>query len=196
MNMYLKSVKVNTDNHYFFQKDYQIDNLKNITLLVGDQGCGKSSLLSLLSENKNIDVQLTDKGKKGTNTFYFDFENENPRVMPDYKLADPQGRSLRYGTGVKLLSFFESHGETLLQFSVNGLKQAKDCIIFFDEPESALSLKNQYNLIKECKEAVERNCQLIFATHCLPLIQSQKKVFSMEHNKWMLSQDFIETQLI
>ena len=39
-----------------------------------------------------------------------------------------------------------------------------------------------------------RGCQFIIATHCLPLIESQEKVYSMEHKKWLTPSEFVELQ--
>lgn len=81
-----------------------------------------------------------------------------------------------------------------MEFSVNAIKKAENCIIFLDEPESALSLRNQYNLVKEIDNANKRNCQIIVATHCLPLIEYADNVLSLEHKKWMSNNDFINSQ--
>jgi predicted ATPase len=47
-----------------------------------------------------------------------------------------------------------SHGEVLVDFTVNAIKKAKNCVILLDEPESALSIRNQWKLVKEIKKAV------------------------------------------
>lgn len=192
--MYLKKVEVTLNDHYYLKKGFSINNLKNVTLIVGDQGCGKSSMLSLISENKGIDVELTEMGKQGVTTRYFDFEKDNPRTINPKFLSDPNGNDIRYGPIVAIRSKWESHGEVLIGFSIDGLNKGENCIFIFDEPESSLSVRNQYGLIKAIDKAVSNKCQVIIATHCLPLIQSQEEVYSMEHKKWMKSSEFIDTQ--
>lgn len=57
-------------------------------------------------------------------------------------------------------------------------------------PESGLSLTNQFKLIEAINIAVSNNCQLFIATHCYPLINAFD-VISLEHNKQMKGVDFI-----
>ncbi len=171
--------------------------LDNITLLVGEQGCGKSSLLNLLQENNPdyIKVDLSEKlSGKSVNSFFFDTEHNNPRVAPDWHYRNPDGSSKGIGLAGKLMSTTKSHGETLVDFTVNALLEAKDSVILLDEPEAALSIKNQYRLAESIKNAVSKNCQLIIATHCIPLIESVDKVYDLENKAWKKSNLFIEEQ--
>jgi len=190
--MHLKSVCIIKDDHCYFDKGFEIKDLQNITLLVGDQGCGKSSLLGMLRKNEGLSVKMYHNNT--VSSMFFDFEHMNPRVIPSHELANPDGSSRLFGVGEKLLSKWKSHGETLKYYSVDNLRRMKDSVVLFDEPESSLSLRSQYELIKSCNIAIENNCQLIIATHCLPLIASQEQVYSMEHKEWMKSKDFIKTQ--
>ena len=120
----------------------------------------------------------------------------NPRVVDAQMYSNPNGTSRGIGLGAALKSHFMSHGEVLKEFTVNRIKDAKDCVLFLDEPEAALSLRNQYKLAKEIEKAVNNNVQLIVATHCLPIIQKFEKVYSLEHLKWMGSKIFIEANKI
>jgi predicted ATPase len=190
--MHLKSIKVIKDDHYFLEKGFEIKDLLDITLLVGDQGCGKSSLLGLLQKHEDLDIKMQHSNP--VNSLFFDFEHMNPRVIEDHELSNPDGTERLFGMGEKLMSKWRSHGETLKYYSVDNLRMMKDSVVIFDEPESSLSLRSQYELIKACDVAVGNNCQLIIATHCLPLIESQEKVYSMEHKEWMSSKDFIDYQ--
>lgn len=171
-----------------------------ITVLVGEQGSGKSSLLTLLRDNNKeyIELSLSEKIlKEGIKSFYFDSESMNPRTsrMDDY--SNPDGTSKGIGIGGFLMSKFKSHGEILREFTVNRIGDAKDCVLLLDEPEAALSLTNQYKLAKEILKCPERNVQIILATHCLPIIESIDKVFSMDTMKWVDSKKFIaKSQII
>lgn len=192
--MYLNSIEFLEDYRCFKKGDSF--NFEPITLLVGDQGCGKSSILELLGKNntKTLKHSLSELGKKGIQTFYFDAEKMNPRINDPNLYTNPDGTNRGIGYGNALRTRFTSHGETLVCYTIDALSKAKDCIIFLDEPESALSLKNQFNLLKEILAASERNCQLIISTHCFILIDAMEKVLSLEHRKWLTSKKFVQTQ--
>jgi len=189
--LYLQSITLLGDK-YVLEKGLFIE-LKNVTLLVGEQGCGKSTLLNLLRDNnKLLRCKLSKEAHiEGVQTYYFDSEKMNPRVVDPELYSNPDGSSRGIGYGGALRSRFMSHGEVLREFTVNRIREAKDCVLFLDEPESALSLKNQYKIAEEIKISVSNNVQLIIATHCLPIIESVDEVYSLEHKKWMKSEEFI-----
>lgn len=168
-------------------------NCSSVNLFVGNQGCGKSTLLSMIQScHKDLTVQLTEHTKKnGVNTFYFDTERDNPRVKDFSAYTNPNGTSKGIGIGGALSSRFKSHGEVLESMVINPLNEAKDCIVLLDEPESGLSITNQFKLIKAINKAVLNNCQLFIATHCYPLIQNFN-VISLEHKQEMTGLEFIE----
>ncbi len=173
------------------KKDFEIE-CDNINLFVGNQGCGKSTLLNLLQQShKDIEITLSENViKNGVNTFYFDSEMDNPRVKDPMLFTNPSGTSKGIGLGGAIKSRFQSHGEVLENFIITPLMKAKNSVIFLDEPESGLSITNQYKLIQAINKAVENNCQLFIATHCYPLIQSFN-VISLEHNERMNGNEFI-----
>ena len=186
-----------------FPADFEIVP-EQLTLLVGDQGSGKSSLLELLSprtslepkrskHNKTIvDVELTDEAERnGVKTFYFDTEKNNPRVVDPMTYTNIDGTNRGIGLAGALQTRYQSHGEVLQHFTVEPLAAAKDCIVFIDEPEAGLSLRNQYKLVQSIRTALGNNCQLFISTHCLPVISAFDRVYSMEHRRWMSSNDFV-----
>jgi len=194
--MYLLSLELKED-HRCLKTGLYFD-LKPITLLVGEQGCGKSSLLTLLQKNsKMLKLELSESVfVNGVSSFFFDSETMNPRMCDlEANYTNVNGSDKGIGLGSAIMSKFKSHGETLREFTVNRIKDAKNCVLLLDEPESALSIRNQYKLAKEIKEAVNRNCQIIIATHCLPLIESIDTVYSLEHKQWMTSKEFIEESI-
>ncbi len=187
--MYLTKIKIIEDFRCLI-KDTEITP-RSLTLLVGEQGCGKSSLLELLQRNE-IKVELSELGKKGVNSYYFDTEKMNPRLQNIDAFSNPDGTNKGIGVGGGIVSRFKSHGEVLRGYTVDRIKDAKDCVLLLDEPESALSLKNQYKLAKELKKAIKRNVQIVIATHCLPIIESIEEVYSMETLEWVSSKEFIK----
>lgn len=164
-----------------------------VNLFTGNQGCGKSTMLHLIQKNSSdIEVKLTDDClRRGVNTFYFDSEKDNPRVKDPQLFTTPSGKSKGFGYGNALASRFKSHGEILEHFTITPIKKAKDCVIILDEPESGLSITNQFRLIEAIKGAVKRGCQFFIATHCFPLIQSFD-VISLEHTENMSGKEFIK----
>ena len=173
------------------KKGFEI-NCSSVNLLVGNQGCGKSTLLKLLQKNHNdLKLKLSDNVlKNGISSFYFNSEKDNPRVKNHQLFTKPNGEDIGIGYRGALLSLFRSHGEVLQEFIIEPILKSKDCVILLDEPESGLSITNQFKLISAINKAVEMNCQFFIATHCYPLIESFD-VISLEHKKQMKGIDFI-----
>lgn len=191
--MHLLSVQLK-EKYRTLPKDLMIE-LRPLTLLVGEQGCGKSSLLDLLQKNSNkIELGLSDNVLKNSiGSFYFDTEKMNPRTVDALSAyTNPDGTSKGIGMGNALMTHFKSHGETLKEFTVNRIHQAKNCVLLMDEPETALSLRNQFKLGDELMKCEDRNTQVILSTHCLPLIMMVDEVYSLEHHQWISSKEFVK----
>lgn len=192
--MHVEKIKI-IDNTYpsnVLQKGLEFE-CDAVNLLVGNQGCGKSTLLKLLHQNhKDVEITLSEEViKKGISTFYFDTESGNPRLTDPQLFTNPNGTNKGIGMRGALMTRFESHGETLKRYTVDALSKAKDCVIFLDEPESGLSITNQFKLIESINGAVKNNCQLFIATHCYPLIE-MFDIISLQHNKKMSGIEFIK----
>lgn len=192
--IHLEKIKVVNNTYpgsHVLSKDFEIQ-CQSVNLFVGDQGCGKSTYLQLLQKNhSDIVVTLSEYVKKnGVNTFYFDSERDNPRVKNPELYTKPSGENIGIGYGGALASRFQSHGEVLQKFILGPIGKAKDCVIMLDEPESGLSLTNQFRLVNAINNAVARGCQFFIATHCYPLINGFD-VISLEHNEQMSGNDFI-----
>lgn len=193
--LYIEQIKIK-ETYLTLQKDRVIE-LKPLTVIVGEQGCGKSTLLRLLNKNSDkIEVKLCDYLKNNyVDTYYFDTETMNPRISDIHNYTTMDGRSKGIGVGAALQSHFQSHGEVLREFTVNRINDAKNCILFLDEPESALSLKNQFLLSKRLIDTTTNNkTQIILATHCLPIISSVEEVFDLVDYKWKNSIEYINEQ--
>lgn len=173
-------------------KDFKIE-FSDLNLFVGKQGCGKSTLLNLLQKNHS-DIKLIFDPiveKKGVDTYYFNSELDNPRIKDPQLYTTISGKDKGIGYISAVTSRFKSHGEILEEFIIHPLLKAKDCVIFIDEPESGLSIENQFNIIKAIKKAIKNNCQLFIATHCYPLIK-EFDVISLEHKKIMKGIEFLK----
>lgn len=170
-------------------KGFRID-FKPLTLLVGEQGSGKSSLLGLMKEQSSkIEIELTDEARtKGVPFFFFDSEKMNPRIK------DPHTYDSNDGFKTSLFSRFNSHGEVHQKIMFSTLGDGSSTILIVDEPETALSIKNQVKLANRIEKSLANNCQIIIATHNLILMERFPEVYSMEHRQWMASSDYLETQ--
>lgn len=195
--IYVKSALFMQDHRCFKELD-KID-FQGINIIVGDQGCGKSTLLTAMQNfnSKNpypLALELTEKTiKEGVDTFYFDFEKDNPRITDPIMYTTPSGKDTGIGFSSAFKSRYFSHGEISMNYSLKVAEQ-KNAVILFDEPESGLSLRNQYKLVDAIKKAASQDCQIFIATHSLVLIESFENVLSLEHRKWMNSDDFINSQ--
>ena len=149
-------------------------------------------MLTLLQKNhSDLELKLSeDCLKNGVSSFYFDSEKDNPRIKDPQMFTNPNGSNKGIGYTGAIMSRFQSHGEVLEKYTIEALLQAKDCVILLDEPESGLSITNQFKLIGAIKTAVDNNCQLFIATHCYPLIKAFD-VISLEHWKQMSGENFI-----
>lgn len=190
--MYIDKVKIVKPYRSF--KGNEVFECRPLNIIVGDQGCGKSTLLQGLQRHENfIDVELSARGHLGVDTYYFDTESMNPRLKDPISYSNIDGTNKGIGVGTAVASRFKSHGEILVCCTVEAMRKGKSSIVFVDEPESGLSLKNQYLYLKEMEKAIKRECQLFIATHSLVLIEAMDEVLSLEHGKWMKSKDFIES---
>lgn len=163
-----------------------------VNLLVGDQGCGKTSLLKAIhtagTSKKGFDAdnELRDGillEATPCKLYKFDFEKDNPRTMPYF------GDNIQF----QVSSMWSSHGECTRAI-LSGVEEASEVLFLMDEPDMALSIRSCNRLVQTFKGAAERGCQILASVHNLAVIQQFDKVYSLEHRKWMTSAEFIETQ--
>lgn len=163
-----------------FKKNEEFIFYKDINLLVGDQGSGKSSILQILT-NKHKDIVSIECDK--LTTLSFDFEKDNPRISSYFK------------TPLDIHARFQSHGQTMLSI-INSIK-IENCsdVLIMDEPDTALSIRSIYKLINKLKILHKNNKYVILSSHNPYLISAFKNVLSLDHKKWITSKEFIESQL-
>lgn len=173
------------------KKDLVIE-FKKINPIVGDNGCGKSSLIKAIVEHtKNKDksyIKVIMKDKM--NFIFFDFEKMNTRTSNLDKYAN-DGNLYEFA----LLSHFKSHGE-INKSILKHIEEVKNTLIILDEPDMALSVRSIKTLGNAIKNSCENNNQFILSCHNPLLIEMLEEVYSLEHKQWMNSTDFIKTQLI
>lgn len=163
---------------------------RDLNLIVGDQGTGKSTLLGMLYSNH--DSLVLELSTSGVDSMFFDTERHNPRVADISNYSTPSGHSKGIGIGGAIQARFKSHGEVMERFIIGALEQASEVVIILDEPEAGLSIRNQYRLVDSINGAVGRGCQIFMATHCVPVISSFD-VFLISDCKWMGGLEYIES---
>lgn len=162
--------------------------LKPLTVIVGGQGTGKSTLLSMLRKNDpGISVELTDRCRN-IDTFYFNSELDNPRITDPQTYSDVNGYSIGYGFANAVAARFKSHGEVLEELVIDIIVD-EPAVLILDEPEAGLSITNQFRFNKKIQSTTQ--VQYIIATHSYPIIMSND-VFSLDHWKWMPGSAYIK----
>ena len=203
---------------FLFKKGLHIDFNEGVNVIVGENGSGKTTLFSLIKQysgkspdkmsfflsdyeneeqyfqgyHKTYDGLLKIDGELNyRNTIYFDAEKDNP-VVAIPQMLNPDQRSFPSLVSQLFDAQEESHGESMLPVLHYILKNAKDCTIFMDEPETALSLRNQFWLVKQMVESsVTNHNQIIISTHALGIIQHFPTIFDMETRKWVERETYI-----
>lgn len=160
-----------------------------VNLLVGDQGTGKSTIIYLIRDfaSKRPTEQAIEVVGDAIAMMSFDFETELPR---NQSYLEDSGTRLYTQLAMK----WSSHGECV-QALLMVLEEPERIVLFMmDEPDMALSVRSCHHLVKSMKEAVKRGCQIIAAVHNPIIISSFSNVLSIEHNRWMSSEKFLESQ--
>ena len=180
----IKSIEFKHD-HFCFNKGERIE-FAPLTLLVGDQGAGKSMLMGACTIH--ADSILHVDAPPSTRFLAFNSEKDAARSQG----SNPNDPS-QYNAAI-----FErlcSHGEALLPYLTSLTEIEGTPVVFLDEPETALSIRSQYKVIEVIKELLDRGCQLVIATHSVLLMQEfPEALYSVEHRKWMTYTNFLRSQ--
>lgn len=209
--MHLKSVTFNprefpATDHYPFNlsifhrtKDIVFDT--PVSIFVGENGTGKSTLLEALSYKCGIHIWRQDERLRFENNAYerkfweyISVAWENGRVpgsffgssvfqdfvmfLDEWAAADPG--QLKYFGGKSLVT--QSHGQSIMSF-FRARYQIKG-LYFMDEPETALSPKSQIGLLEVLTGmGAKGHAQFIIATHS-PIILScpGARIYSFDHS--------------
>jgi predicted ATPase len=181
----LKSLRFTKDWRCFKESDV-FEFRPGVNLLVGDQGCGKSSLLETIKDagSKNEHKRAVARTDGQCMSLFFDFEKGNPRTL-SYFGDDIQSQ---------LCMMYSSHGEAVNGI-LKGLDKATDGIAMLDEPDSALSIRSCMKLVSVFKNLEQRSMQVIAAVHNPVVIQAFEQVYSLEHRLWMRGSEFISIHM-
>lgn len=174
---------------------------EGVNLLVGDQGCGKSTMLQVLCKLLNVpkafwrdDVFIRDMRVVATvstdlkpmQVFAHDYENDSPRTSASFETMGML--PLKKVLGQKKMS----HGEANCQL-INLIEQFENTILILDEPDSGLSCRSALKLAAALKRLEAQGCQILASVHHPWVIEAFPKVLSVEKRKWISSKDFLES---
>jgi len=163
--------------------EFELDFSEPVTILVGENGTGKSTLMEAIAALAGYDEAGGGKGympvdhsmaldKSGSDLSKVLRAGWLPKVTDGWFFRaetffsvaryQDEAAQLYGGAAPNFLSF--SHGEGFVRFFDE--RMSRQGIYFLDEPESALSPKRQLELLRVLKSLQEAaNAQVIMATH-------------------------------
>lgn len=209
--------------HYFklFEKGLSIDFKNDITIIVGDNGTGKTSLINLIQfeaweysgwskptpeeEQASIRKHMQDylKGESRTLTFKelpqniyllagLHKEVIGGQIKEDVKKASLSGKNFAQLTA-NMFSFADiSNGEALLDL-YEPLTKTKDSLIILDEPETSMSLKSINNLCDTFKTLAKNNNQLIISTHHPYFMELVDEIYDIEKKRYTPTDKYLKS---
>ena len=158
-------------------KQHTLELRKPVTIFVGENGIGKSTLIEALA------VSMRFNAEGGSRNFNFK-THESHSALHEYirvakgRLLKEDGYFLRaesfYNVATKEEEYADlehpsekyhekSHGESFLALVQNQLRA--NGLYMFDEPEAALSPQRQLTLLMEICSCAKQGSQFIIATH-------------------------------
>ena len=202
-----------------FSEGSTIDFCDGVNLIVGDQGCGKSTLIQSLAaavffqlkpkESQDPKTGLTNRGpnfdpKTGVSRDKVVVELAKWEGPPgkfayfDFEQHNPRTQpafdmGFGYDTVYQIQARFSSHGQAQLPI-LKIIEALGSGLVVFDEPDMAMSVRSITQFVKNLKEVTKDEGQVILSAHNPELIAAFPEVLSLEHGKWMPSSEFLELQ--
>lgn len=187
---YIKSVEVISGVNPL-KSGVRVEFSKPITIIVGDNGVGKSTLLECIRDHfgyvddtymrrkdmkKNIKLDMVEDK---FNFNYIDFHGD------DKKFSGSFGSNI----GLQIAQMRASSGQVSMSLVSNLLRdlgKVKDGVIILDEPCRGVSISGQYSLAKAIIGLKNKfNCQVILTTHSsilLELLEDSAQYYNIEKN--------------
>lgn len=178
-------------DHRCFRSGETLELRPGVNLLVGDQGCGKSTLLALLRSSKRnagvLNVAIAPGSPLEWNVLAYDAERDNLRT---------QSQFVDRAFFAQVASHFRSHGEFNREmFDKLHLEPVpsgdRGSLVLLDEPDTALSVRSCRRLVAALQAAAARGVLVVAAAHNPEVIAACPEVLSLEHRRWMPSDEFL-----
>lgn len=203
--------KVVERSFIIFPKNLEI-NFSDITIIVGDNGSGKSSMLKYLKLPDFSNTFSWDETKEQVieRKFKNYLSNENKILSFDQfpelfvfenaihknSFIDSIGKGKTFVPAEDIIARWnmkdDSNGETTIDF-ITSLIDIENSLIILDEPETSLSIKSQLRMSKILKKLSTKN-QLIIVTHSPIFMNLSKTVYDFESKQYVKTNEYIDSQ--
>lgn len=210
--------KVIEKTFIIFEKGLNLEFKSPLTIIVGDNGCGKSSLINRITPpnldkltfseafNKNIKKETIEKyldNKEHKLSYIAQPEiivcgqqiHKSAIIGDTKKFYDKPNQAIKAHEllGLWNLQTF-SNGESTLDF-LNSLNNVSNSLIVLDEPETSLSIKSQNKVVKLIKKLIKQGNQLIVVTHSSIIMNLSNELYDFEKKEYVDRKEYIEKQL-
>ena len=193
-----------------------------VTILCGENGCGKSTLIEAIADllempvsggNKNMEAFINSNMVKGNESaplskylyvgkgpikpsrcYFFRAESfhEISTLIDEDSRKDGYERYLNTDNYRSKDLLGQSHGESFIDLIEHQFKE--NGLYILDEPESALSPSNQLRLLKLIHKLSNDGCQFIMATHS-PILLGYKGATIVNLDDGMRIVDYKDTKI-
>lgn len=162
-----------------------------LTVLVGDQGTGKSTILDTFAEECYLRIHRDPYSRADAILQRRTLMFEGDPAIRHFKSERAPGSQETLSSRLDVWASEKSHGERLLPV-VEFMHMVSQGILVLDEPEVALSPRSVVKVSDTIRAAVNRGCQVIIATHHPYLITKlTDEVYSLEHLQWMSGAEYL-----
>lgn len=209
-----------TKDKKVFKKGLKVNIEPGITVLVGDQGAGKSTLIELVRTWLEPDKGMSDRMGKRLNRsdvratldiegealdkvrlLAFDFEKDAARSSGAFDWGGPIdtvgflmfGNKASHGEANKM-ALNMLLGEVVKEYKEEG--SIKPTVILLDEPDAALSIASIVMLHMALRNLAHLGCQIIISAHHPFLLGCFEKLYSLEQKKWISYTDYLDGQVL